>query len=223
MTLKLFFQAIIKYLLGIVIVGLLIFLPAGTYKYIYGWLFMGVLFIPMFIAGIIMMIKNPALLEKRLDAKETRNKQSIIIKLSGLMFITGFIVAGLDYRYKWLGIPSIIPYIAAGVLLFAYILWAEVLRENTYLSRTIKVEQNQKVIDKGLYGIIRHPMYTATILLFLSMPLVLGSLISFFIFLIYPVIIIIRIIDEEKVLEKELDGYIEYKKRVKYRLIPFIW
>lgn len=223
MTLKLFFQAIIKYLLGIVIVGLLIFLPAGTYKYIYGWLFMGVLFIPMFIAGIIMMIKNPALLEKRLDAKETRNKQSIVIKLSGLMFIAGFIVAGLDYRYNWLGIPSIIPYIASGVLLFAYILWAEVLRENTYLSRTIKVEQNQKLIDKGLYGIIRHPMYTATILLFLSMPLVLGSLISFFIFLIYPVIIIIRIIDEEKVLEKELDGYINYKKRVKYRLIPFIW
>lgn len=223
MTLKLFFQAIIKYLLGIAIVGLLIFLPAGTYKYIYGWLYMGVLFIPMFIAGIIMMIKNPSLLEKRLDAKETRNKQSIVIKLSGLMFITGFIVAGLDYRYKWLEIPSIVPYIAACVLLFAYILWAEVLRENTYLSRTIKVEQNQKVIDKGLYGIIRHPMYTATILLFLSMPLVLGSLISFFIFLIYPVIIIIRIIDEEKVLEKELDGYIEYKKRVKYRLIPFIW
>ncbi len=223
MTLKLFFQAVFKYLLGILIVGLLIFLPAGTYKYIYGWLFMGVLFIPMFIAGIIMMIKNPALLEKRLDAKETRNKQSIVIKLSGLMFITGFIVAGLDYRYKWLEIPSIAPYIAACVLLFAYILWAEVLRENTYLSRTIKVEQNQKVIDRGLYGIIRHPMYTATILLFLSMPLVLGSLISFFIFLIYPVIIIIRIIDEEKVLEKELDGYIDYKKRVKYRLIPFIW
>lgn len=223
MTLKLFFQAIIKYLLGIVLVGLLIFLPAGTLKYIYGWLFMGVLFIPMLIAGIVMMVKNPALLKKRLDAKESRTNQSIVIKLSGLMFIVGFIIAGLDYRFKWFEVPRFIPYVAAGILLLAYILWAEVLRENTYLSRTIKVEQDQKVIDKGVYSIIRHPMYTATILLFLSMPLVLGSLISFFIFLIYPVIIIIRIIDEEKLLEKELDGYTDYKKRVKYRLIPFIW
>ena len=223
MTKKLFFEAIFKFLLGVILIGLLIFLPAGTFNYLNGWIFMGILFIPMFIVGIIMMIKNPTLLKSRLESKEKQKEQSIVIKLSGLMFIVGFIIAGLDYRYNWFNLPKIVTYISIGVFLIAYLLWAEVLRENTYLSRTIKVEENQKVVDKGLYSIVRHPMYFATLLLFLSMPLVLGSLISFFIFLLYPVLIIIRIINEEKILEKELVGYKEYKQKVKYRLIPFIW
>ena len=223
MTKKLFIQAVLKFLLGVVIIGLLIFIPAGTIKYINGWIFMGILFIPMLIAGIIMMIKNPKLLKSRLDAKEKQKEQNIVIKLSGLMFIAGFIIAGLDFRYSWLKLPSFISYIAIALFLLSYIMWAEVLRENTFLSRTIKVTENQKVIDTGLYGIVRHPMYLATLILFLSMPLVLGSLISFFVFLLYPILIIVRIINEEKYLEKELNGYIDYKKKVKYRLIPFIW
>lgn len=223
MTKKLFFEAIIKFICGIILIGLLIFIPAGTLYYFNGWLFMVILFIPMLIAGIIMMIKNPSLLKSRLDAKEKQKEQSLLIKLSGLMFIVGFILAGLDFRFKWLELPSFIPYIFACLFLLAYLMWAEVLRENTYLARTIKVTDGQKVIDTGLYGIIRHPMYTATLILFLSMPLVLGSLISFFVFLFYPILIICRIINEEKFLEKELNGYKEYKKKVKYRLIPFIW
>ena len=223
MTKKLFIQAIFKFLLGVVIIGLLIFIPAGTIKFINGWIFMGVLFIPMLIAGIIMMIKNPELLKSRLDAKEKQKEQNIVIKLSGLMFIVGFILAGLDFRYSWLKLPSFVSYIAIALFLLSYIMWAEVLRENTFLSRTIKVTENQKVIDSGLYGIVRHPMYLATLILFLSMPLVLCSLISFFVFLLYPILIIVRIINEEKYLEKELNGYIEYKNKVKYRLIPFIW
>lgn len=223
MTKKLFFEAIIKFLLGVMLVGLLIFLPAGTLKFFSGWLFMGVLFIPIFIAGIVMMVKNPQLLASRLDIKEKQKEQGILIKLSGLMFIVGFILAGLDFRFQWLVISPIVTYIAAIVFVFAYILWAEVLRENKYLSRTIKVEEGQELVDSGLYGFVRHPMYLASILLFLAMPLILGSLISFFVFLIYPIIIVLRIINEEKVLEKELKGYIEYKKKVKYRLIPFIW
>ena len=223
MSVKMFFEAIIKFLLGVVLIGLLIFLPAGTLNYLNGWIFMGILFIPMLIAGIVMMIKNPKLLAARLNAKEKQKEQGIIIKLSGLMFIAGFILAGLDYRYKWLEMPQLVTYIACVLFLLAYLMWAEVLRENTYLSRTIEVQENQKVIDKGLYGIVRHPMYTATIILFLSMPLVLGSLISFFVFLLYPVIIIFRIIHEEKFLEKELIGYKDYKKKVKWRIIPFIW
>lgn len=223
MTKKLFFEAIIKFILGIIIVGLLVFLPAGTIHYYNGWLFMGVLFIPILIMGIIMMIKNPKLLKSRLEAKEKQKEQSIVIKLSGLMFFLGFVIAGLDFRFTWLKIPSWISYVGTGLFLFSYIMWAEVLRENAYLSRTIKVEEGQKVIDKGLYSIIRHPMYTSTLILFLSMPLILGSLISLFIFLLYPILIIIRIINEEKILEEELKGYTEYKKKVKYRLIPFIW
>lgn len=222
-TKKLFFEAVFKFLLGIVVIGLLIFIPAGSLNFINGWIFMGILFIPMLVAGIVMMIKNPQLLARRLDAKEKQKEQGLLIKMSGLMFIVGFVLAGLDYRFKWFVLPPIVTYIAAGTFLLSYIMWAEVLRENTYLSRTIKVEDNQTVIDSGLYGIVRHPMYTATIFLFLAMPLVLGSLISFFVFLIYPVLIIFRIIYEEKLLEKELTGYIEYKKKVKYRLIPFIW
>ena len=223
MTIKLFMQAISKFLLGIILVALLIFLPAGTINYFNGWMFMVVLFIPMLIAGIVMMIKNPKLLKERLDAKEKQKEQGVVIKLSSLMFIAGFVLAGLDFRFTWIKLPLFVSYIASTMLLLAYIMWAEVLRENTYLSRTIKVSEGQKVVKTGLYGIVRHPMYSATIILFLSMPLVLGSLVSFFVFLIYPILIIFRIINEEKLLEKELDGYIEYKKEVKYRLIPFIW
>ena len=220
---KLFCSAMIKFILGVVLVGLLVFLPAWDLHYVNGWIFMGALFIPMFIAGIVMMFVNPKLLEKRLSVKEKISKQSTLIKLSGLMFVVGFVVAGLDYRFKWFQLPPYVTYIGLGIFLLSYIMYGEVLRENTYLSRTIEVQEGQKVVSTGLYGIVRHPMYTASILLFLSMPIVLGSLISFFIFLLYPVIIIARLLNEEKFLEKELDGYIEYKQKVKYRLIPFIW
>ena len=223
MTIKLFIQAITKFLFGFVLIGLMIFLPAGTLSFFNGWLFMGILFVPMFIAGIVMMFKNPDLLKSRLDAKEKQREQSIVIKLSGLMFLAGFIVAGLDFRFGWLTLPKGVVIGAAIVFLAAYILYAEVLRENTYLSRTIEVQENQKVIDTGLYGIVRHPMYGVTLLLFLSMPLVLGSIYSFLIFLSYPFIIAKRIKGEEEFLEKELDGYREYKQKVRYRLIPFIW
>ncbi|MBR2868523.1 MAG: isoprenylcysteine carboxylmethyltransferase family protein [Clostridia bacterium] len=223
MTIKLFIQAITKFLFGFILIGLLIFLPAGTLSFFNGWLFMGILFVPMFLAGIVMMFKNPDLLKKRLDAKEKQREQSTVIKLSGLMFLAGFIVAGLDFRFGWLTLPKGVVIGAAIVFLAAYILYAEVLRENTYLSRTIEVQENQKVIDTGLYGIVRHPMYSVTLLLFLSMPLVLGSIYSFIIFLSYPFIIAKRIKGEEKFLEKELDGYREYKQKVRYRLIPFVW
>lgn len=223
MNKKLIFQALFKLLLGLLLVFLLIFIPAGTLKFTNGWILMGILFIPMFIFGIILIFKDKELLKSRLDAKEKEKKQSIIIKLSGLMFIAGFIVAGLDFRFKWFILPKWITYIFIIIFLLSYLMWGIVLKQNAYLSRTIKVTQNQKVIDSGLYSVIRHPMYTASLFLFLSMPLVLGSLISFFIFLVYPVIIIMRIIYEEKYLEKNLAGYIEYKKKVKYRLIPFIW
>ncbi len=223
MSVKLFFEALIKFSLGTILVGVLIFLPAGTFSYFNGWLLMGILFIPMFLAGIVMMFKNPYLLKTRLDAKEKQNEQSLVVKLSGLMFLAGFIVAGLGFRFNWFVLPKSISIGAAVVFLFAYVLYAEVLRENTYLSRTIKVQENQKVIDTGLYGIVRHPMYSVTLLLFLSMPLVLGSIYSFIVFLVYPIIIAKRIKHEEEFLEKELSGYSEYKQKVKYRLIPFIW
>ena len=223
MTVKLFFQAIIKFALGVILVGLLIFLPAGSFAYANGWIFMGILFIPMFCAGIVMMFKNPMLLKSRLDAKEKQTEQSTVVKLSGLMFIAGFVLAGLNYRFDWYMLPETVSIIASVVFMIAYALYAEVLRENTYLSRTIEVQEGQKVIDTGLYGIVRHPMYSVTLLLFLSMPLVLGSVFSFVIFLAYPFIIATRLINEEKFLEKELHGYTEYKQKVKYRLIPFIW
>lgn len=223
MTVKLFISAITKFLLGVVLVGLLIFLPAGTFEYIQGWILMAILFIPMFCAGVVMMIKNPALLASRLDAKEKRGKQSAVVKLSGLMFLCGFIVAGLGVRFDWFVLPMPVCIGGAVSFIVAYILYAEVLRENTYLSRTIEVQEGQKVIDTGLYGIVRHPMYSATLLLFLSMPLVLGSVWSFLIFLVYPFIIAARLKDEEKFLEEELEGYREYKEKVKYRLIPFVW
>ena len=223
MSKKLFLQAILKFVFGILLVGLLVFLPAGTLRFFQGWLFMGILFIPMFVAGIVMMVKKPKLLESRLNAKEKQADQSLVVKLSGLMFLVGFIVAGLDFRFGWLTLPKGVSIGAAVVFLVAYVLYAEVLRENTYLSRTIEVQENQKVIDTGLYGIVRHPMYFATVLLFLAMPLVLGSLISFVIFLAYPFIIAKRIKGEEQFLEQELPGYREYKEKVKYRLIPFVW
>ena len=223
MTVKLFVGAILKFILGVVLVGVLIFLPAGTLVFFNGWLLMGILFIPMFCAGIVMMFKNPELLKSRLDAKEKQKDQSMVVKLSGLMFLAGFIVAGLDFRFGWFTLPKGVVIDGAIVFLVAYILYAEVLRENTYLSRTIQVQENQKVIDTGLYGIVRHPMYSATLLLFLAMPIVLGSIYSFIIFLAYPFIIAKRIKGEEALLEQELDGYREYKQKVKYRLIPFIW
>ena len=223
MTMKLFFSALTKFLSGVILVGLLIFLPAGTLSFFYGWLFMGVLFIPMFFAGVVMMAKNPELLKKRLKAKEKQKEQSLVIKLSGLMFLAGFIVAGLGFRLNWYVLPKGAAITAAVAFLAAYVLYAEVLRENTYLSRTIEVQENQKVIDTGLYGIVRHPMYSATLLLFLSIPLILGSVYSFLIFLVYPFIIAKRIKSEEKLLTKELNGYSEYKQKVRYRLIPFVW
>lgn len=223
MTMKLFLQAITKFSLGVVLVGFLIFLPAGTFSFTNGWMLMGLLFVPMFLAGIVMMFKNPELLKKRLNAKEKQNEQSLVVKLSGLMFLVGFIVAGLGVRFAWYILPKSVVIGAAAVFLVAYILYAEVLRENTYLSRTIEVQENQKVIDTGLYGIVRHPMYGVTLLLFLSMPIMLGSIYSFLIFLIYPFIIAKRIKNEEELLEQELDGYREYKQKVKYRLLPFIW
>ena len=223
MNMKLFFQAIIKFVLGVLIIGALLFIPANTIYYWNGWLFMGLLFVPMFIAGIILMLKNPELLKKRLNAKEKENEQKQVIAFSGLMFLVGFIIAGLNYKYNWIIIPNIVVIVSSILFILAYILYAEVLRENNYLSRTIEVQENQKVIDTGLYGIVRHPMYAVTILLFLTMPLILGSAQSFIIFLVYPIIISKRIKNEEKILEKELLGYTEYKNKVKYKVIPFVW
>ena len=223
MTKKLFLQAILKFTLGVVLIGALVFWPAGTLDYPNGWLFMGILFVPMFCAGLVMMAKNPYLLEKRLDAKEKEAEQSMVVKLSGLMFLVGFVLAGLDFRFRWLVLPGWVSIVATVLFLLSYVMYAEVLRENTFLSRTIEVQENQTVVDTGLYGIVRHPMYSATLVLFLSMPLVLGSAISFLVFLAYPLIIAKRIKHEEAFLEEQLAGYREYKQKVKYRIIPFIW
>ena len=220
---RLFLQAIIKFLLGVILVGVLIFLPAGTVSYVGGWLLMGILFVPMFVVGLVMLVKNPFLLQSRLDAKEKQKEQSLVVQLSGLMFLVGFALSGLGVRFDWYRLPEWVTYVAAAVFLCAYALYAEVMRENTYLSRSVKVQEGQKVVDTGLYGIVRHPMYFATVLMFLSMPLVLGSLYGFLAFLVYPVLIAVRIKHEEALLEKELQGYAEYKQKVKYRLIPFVW
>ena len=220
---NLFAEAIIKFLFGVVLVGALIFLPAGTLRFSAGWLLMGILFVPMFCAGLVMFRKDPNLLKSRLKAKETQREQDLVVKLSGLMFIAGFVVAGLDFRFNWLPLPGWVIWVAAGLFLLAYLLYAEVLRENAFLSRTIEVQENQTVVSTGLYGIVRHPMYAVTLLLFLSMPLVLGSAISFLCFLPYPFLIAKRLLNEEVFLEKELPGYKEYKQKVKYRLIPGIW
>ena len=220
---KLFLHAITKVVCGIILIGLLIFVPAGSFMYWQGWLMMGILFVPMIVAGFVMMKKNPNLLRKRLNAKEEQSEQKMVIMLSGIMFLTAFIVAGLNYRFSWILLPSVVVYIAAVIFLLGYGLYAEVLKENEYLSRTVEVQENQKVIDTGLYGIVRHPMYMCTFLMFLSMPLVLGSVISFFIMLVYIPIIAKRIKNEEKVLEEGLEGYSDYKKRVRFKVIPFIW
>ena len=220
---KLFVQAITKFLTGLLIVGVLIFLPAGTFAYWQVWLLICILFIPMFIAGLVMMKKSPELLRKRLNVKEEQDEQRTVILLSGLMFLAAFILAGLNFRFSWIVLPAWVSYAAAAVFLAAYTLYAEVLRENVYLSRTVEVQEDQKVIDTGLYGIVRHPMYMTTLLLFLSMPLVLGSVLSFVIMLLYIPIIAKRIRNEEQVLENGLDGYAEYKKRVRYKVIPFVW
>ena len=223
LTMSLFIQAFAKFLLGVIILGVLIFLPAGSFHFWQGWLLMGILFIPMFIAGLVMMAKNPELLRKRLNAKEQEKEQKTVVALSGLLFIASFIIAGLNWRFQWYVLPDWVVWVAAGLFLACYLLYAEVLRENTYLSRTIEVQEHQKVIDTGLYGVVRHPMYTATTLLFLMMPLVLASPISFIIMLLYIPLIAKRIRNEEAVLEQGLEGYSEYKKRVKYKVLPFIW
>lgn len=223
MTKKLFCQAIIKFVMGILTVGALLFLPAGTFSYWQAWLLIAILFIPMFFAGILLMLKNPELLQKRLKANERETEQKQVIALSGIMFLTAFIVAGLNVRFDWLILPAWISYAATIIFLVAYILYAEVLRENAYLSRTVELQENQKVIDTGLYGIVRHPMYMATLFLFLSMPLILGSVFSFLILLFYIPLIRKRIKNEEEVLEQGLEGYSEYEKKVKYRLVPYIW
>ena len=220
---KLFMQAVTKFLAGLLLVGLLLFLPAGTFAFWQAWLLIFILFVPMFIAGLIMMKKSPDLLRKRLNAKEEQAEQKTVILLSGLMFLAAFIAAGLNFRFGWIILPGAVSFAAAIVFLLAYVLYAEVMRENAYLSRTVEVQENQKVIDTGLYGIVRHPMYMSTLLLFLAMPLVLGSIISFAIMLAYIPIISKRIRNEEQVLEEGLEGYKEYKQRVKYKVIPFVW
>lgn len=216
-------QAFVKFFLGVIILGILIFLPAWSLHYWQGWLLMGILFVPMFVAGLVMLAKNPELLRKRLNAKEQESEQKTVVRLSGLLFIAAFMVAGLNRRLGWWLLPDWAVWVAAGLFLASYLLYAEVLRENTYLSRTIEVQENQKVIDTGLYGIVRHPMYMATTFLFLMMPLVLASPISFFIMLGYIPVIAKRIKNEEKVLEEGLEGYAEYKRKVKYRILPYIW
>ena len=220
---RLLFNALAKFTCGLVMVALLIFLPAGTVNFVKGWLLMGLLFGPMLIAGFVMLFKSPEFLAKRLDVKEKQSTQKGVIAVSGLMFIAGFVVAGLDYRFGWSQMPAPVTVIASVLFLIAYALYAEVMRENAYLSRTIKVEEGQTVVDTGLYGIVRHPMYMASILLFLMMPIVLGSWYALIVFAIYPAVIVVRLKDEEELLTRELSGYAEYKKKVKYRIIPFIW
>ena len=220
---KLFLEAIVKFTCGLLLVLALIFLPAGTVNYPYGWLLVGLLFVPMLITGFVMLAKSPEFLKKRLDVKEKQATQKGVVAYAGLMFIAGFVVAGLDYRFGWSNMPQWVTIIASVLFLFSYVLYAEVMRENAYLSRTIRVEEGQKVVDTGLYGIVRHPMYAVTILLFLMMPLVLGSWYALIAFAFYPVIIIVRLKDEEDLLTRELPGYEAYKQKVKYRIIPFIW
>ena len=216
-------QALAKFFLGVILLGVLVFLPAGSFGYWQGWLLMGILFVPMFVAGLVMMGKNPELLRKRLNAREKEAEQKTVVALSGILFTAAFVAAGLNWRFGWCVLPDWAVWVAAGLFLASYLLYAEVLRENTYLSRTIEVQENQEVIDTGLYGIVRHPMYMATTVLFLAMPLVLASPISFIIMLGYIPVIAKRIKNEEKVLELGLEGYDEYKKKVKYRILPFIW
>ncbi len=220
---KLLLSALIKFTCGLLMVGLLIFLPAGTLHYGKGWLLIGLLFVPMLIAGFVMFFKSPDFLAKRLDAKEKQATQKGVVAFSELRFVGGFVVAGLDFRFDWSSMPAVVTVAASALFLLSYALYAEVMRENAYLSRTIRVEAGQKVVDTGLYGIVRHPMYMATILLFLTMPIVLGSWYALIIFAFYPAIIIVRLKDEEALLTRELPGYAEYKQKVKYRIVPFLW
>ena len=220
---RLLLSALSKFVMGIFLVGMLLFLPAGGFGFANGWLFVGLLFIPMLLLGAVLFIKAPALLEKRLKAKEKEGTQKGVVAVSGILFIAGFAVAGLDFRYDLSYVPAWAVILASVLLLVSYALYAEVMRENAYLSRTVEITEGQRVVDTGLYGIVRHPMYAVTILLFLSIPIVLGSWWSLLCFLPYVPVIIIRVINEEKFLESELDGYTEYKKRVKYRLLPFVW
>lgn len=222
MDMKLFSQALIKFFSGLIIISLLLFIPAGTLDYFNGWLFIALLFVPMLIGGIIIFIRSPELLKRRLNAKEEENEQKIVVLISGIVFLLTFIIAGLNFRFRWFKLPEMVIAIASIIFLLSYIMYGEVLRENMYLSRTVEVSENQKVVDSGLYGLVRHPMYTSTIFLFLSMPLILNSIFSFIIMLSYPIIILFRIKNEEKVLENELKGYKEYKDKVKYKIIPFI-
>ncbi len=223
MTAQLFIQALGKFFLGLIVVGVLLFVPAGTLDYWQGWLFVALLFVPMFIAGVVLMFRNPELLRKRLEAKEEEKEQKWVVALSGLLFIAMFVVAGLNRRYLWWMLPDWAVYSAAVLFLVGYLLYAEVLRENVWLSRTIEVQEHQKVVDTGLYGIVRHPMYAATLILFLTMPLVLASPWAFVIMLFYIPVIDKRIRNEEMVLEEGLEGYKEYKKRVRYKVVPFVW
>ena len=220
---KLLLEALAKFICGLVLVGVLIFLPAGTFAYTYGWLLIGLLFVPMLIAGFVMLAKSPEFLKKRLDGKEKHGKQKGVVAVSGLMFVAGFVVAGLDYRFGWSTVPAWVVIAASVLFLVAYVLYAQVMRENAYLSRTIKVEEGQTVVDTGMYGIVRHPMYAVTILLFLMMPLVLGSWYALIPFACYPAVIVVRLKDEEALLTRELPGYAAYKQKVKYRIIPFVW
>ena len=220
---KLAVSAIAKFLTGLLLVVVLVFLPAGTYNYANGWMFIAALFIPIFILGLVLLLKSPKLLEKRLDGKEKEKTQKGVVAFSGLIFTVGFIVAGLDFRFEWLQIPRVLSYVAVVLFLASYVIYAEVMRENAYLSRKIEVQDGQKIIDSGLCGIVRHPMYAATVLMFLMIPIILGSWCSFFVFLFYPIIIAIRINNEEKLLSEKLYGYSEYKEKVKYKIIPFLW
>jgi protein-S-isoprenylcysteine O-methyltransferase Ste14 len=220
---KLVFRALTKYLAGLFLVSVLLFLPAGSFDYKNGWLFMGLLFIPMLVLGAVLLVRAPALLEKRLGMKEKENAQKGVVAISGLLFVAGFVVAGLDHRFDWSYVPMWAVITASVILLVSYGLYAEVMRENAYLSRTVEVQKGQRVVDTGLYGIVRHPMYAVTLWLFLSIPVVLGSWWSLLCFAPYFPVIIVRIMNEEKVLEEGLEGYTDYKKRVKYRLLPFVW
>ena len=216
-------KALTKFLLGVIVLGLLLFFPAGSLHYWQGWLLMGILFVPMAVVGIVMMAKNPELLRKRLNAKEKEAEQKSVVARRGLLFVTAFVLAGLNWRFCWWVLPNWMVWMAAGLFIASYLLYVEVMRENTYLSRTVEVQDNQEVIDTGLYGIVRHPMYMATTVMFLTMPLVLGSPISFLIMLGYIPVIAKRIANEEEVLEKGLEGYQDYKKKVRYKMIPFLW
>lgn len=222
-TKKLIISALTKYIAGLIMVALMLFLPAGTINYFNGWLFIGLLFVPMFLLGVVLLIKSPQLLEKRLRSKESEDDQKKVVGASLLMFLAGFILSAVDFRFGWTKVPFPVVIIAAVILLVSYGLYAEVMRENVYLSRTVEIQEEQKVIDTGLYGVVRHPMYFSTVLLFLAIPVVLGSWIGFAVFCIYPFLLVKRIKNEEQVLEEGLAGYKEYKEKVKYRMIPFVW